>query len=76
VVRFVGGWSGPVAGDEASVCFRFKEALDIEGVLVSVDAVVPELELEICADVDAGPDDCGTVLCCFRGELSADGGAF
>jgi hypothetical protein len=59
-----------------SVCFRFKVELDIVGVLVGADAPVPEPELELCEDVNAGPAGCGTVLCCFRGELWADGGAF
>lgn len=77
VARFAGGgWSDPVAGDTVSVCFRFKDALDIEGVLVGADATVPEPEPEVCTDVNAGPAGCGTVLCCFRGELLADEGAF
>jgi hypothetical protein len=50
--------------------------LDIEGVLVGADATVPEPEPEVCTDVNAGPAGCGTVLCCFRGELLADEGAF
>jgi hypothetical protein len=72
VVRFIGG-SGPVIGDVVSVCFRFKEGLDIEFVLV---VTVPELVPEACADVEVDPDGCGTVLCCFRGELLVDGEAF
>jgi hypothetical protein len=69
VVLFAGGWSGPVTGDPESVCFRFKD------VGVGADAPVPEPEPEVCV-VDAEPGGCGTVLCCFRGELLADGGAF
>jgi hypothetical protein len=69
VVRFAGG-SGPVTGDEVSVCFRFNE-LDIEEVVVA-DVPGVEPDPEGCAEVDAGPGGCGTVLCCFCGELFAD----
>lgn len=62
-------------GDAASVCFRFKE-LDIEDVLVDADVPVVEPDPGVCVGVDAEPGACGTVLCCFRGELFADGGAF
>jgi len=55
VVRFAGGGcSGPVLRDAVSVCFRFKEELDIDGVLVvGADEVPePEPEPELC-EVDA-----------------------
>lgn len=48
-----------------SVCFRFKVAFDIDGVPLAG----PEPEAEAA---EGG----GIDLCCFCGELWADGGAF
>lgn len=67
VTRFGGGCSDAfVDGEVASeACFRFKEALARDGVF------------PVDAGVDAeGWGGCGIVLCCFRGELEAEGGAF
>jgi len=74
VARFCGCCSGPVVGDAVSDCFLFKEVLDVDGVILGPDGVDPEPEA--CPDVDAGPGGCGIVLCCFCGELLAEGGTF
>lgn len=51
-------------------CLRFSEAFDSAGVFA----------VDVGVDEDAVDDDafwlCGIVLCCFVGELWADGGAF
>ena len=74
MLRFVGG-SGPVEGETVSVCLRFKDELVNEGVLfIEAEAIAPDPEPEVWVDVNAGPGGCGTVLCCLRGELLADGG--
>lgn len=67
VARFEGGSGAAGAGDDASACFRFNEALDRAGVFI----VAPD---DTAGD-EAVPDVCaggGIVLCCFCGELAVD----
>lgn len=68
VCRFWG--SDPVVGDAVSVCFLFKDELDMDGVMLGPDGVEPDPEA--CPDVDGGPAGCDIVLCCFCGELLAE----
>lgn len=75
VTRFVGGCSGAaVAGEVASdTCFLLRDAFVIAGVLL-VDAGVDAAGTDA---PDGGGCCCwGIVLCCFCGELLAEGGAF
>jgi hypothetical protein len=76
-ILFVGCSALAVVGDDVSdVCFRFNEALDIDGVVFGPEDPCAAEGVDVSKDA-AGPCCCwGTDLFCFCGVLSADEGAF
>jgi len=75
VILFVGPCSAlVVVGEDVSdVCFRFSEALDIEGVVFGPEGPGAADGVDVDAGADVGVGPCwDTDLFCFCGDVSTD----